>query len=189
MTKIIQISDPHIVAHGQLAYGRVDTATPLADCVDTINRMLPQIGPVDLAIVTGDLTDFGTAEEYQRFREIMEPLEIPYRAIPGNHDDREVMRAGFSDQAWMPRAGPINWMQEFADLVLIGLDSSVPGKPHGHLSDATLEYLVQALDSANGKTVIVGIHHPPFLTGKEKMDIQNPTRQRHAQQSFDWLYW
>ena len=173
MTKIIQISDPHIVPHGQLAYGRVDTAAPLADCVDTINRMLPQIGPVELAIVTGDLTDFGTAEEYQRFREIMEPLEIPYRAVPGNHDNREAMRSGFTDQDWMPQSGEINWMQEYADLALIGLDSSVPGKPHGHLTDVTLEYLVQALDSANGKTVLVGIHHPPFLTGKEKMDIQN----------------
>lgn len=173
MTKIIQISDPHIVPHGQLAYGRVDTAAPLAECVETINRMLPQIGPVEMAIVTGDLTDFGTAEEYQRFREIMSPLEIPYRAVPGNHDDREAMRAGFSDHNWMPKSGPINWLQEFEDIVLIGLDSSVAGKPHGHLDDATLDYLRRCLAAASGKPVIVGLHHPPFLTGKEKMDIQN----------------
>ena len=73
MTRIIQISDPHIVPNGQLAYGQVDTAAALASCVKTVNRLLPEIGPVDLAIVTGDITDFGTKEEYQRFREIMEP--------------------------------------------------------------------------------------------------------------------
>ena len=173
MTKVIQISDPHIVPHGQLAYGRVDTAIPLSDCVETINRVLPQIGPVDMAIVTGDLTDFGTVEEYQRFRDIMEPLQIPYRAVPGNHDDLDAMRSSFSDQDWMPKTGPINWTQDFEDLVLIGLDSSVSGKPHGHLSAATLGYLQQALDAACEKPVIVGVHHPPFLTGKEKMDIQN----------------
>ncbi len=60
MTRIIQISDPHIVPHGQLAYGQVDTAKALADCVETINRSLPEIGPVDMVIVAGDLTDFGT---------------------------------------------------------------------------------------------------------------------------------
>ena len=173
MTKIIQISDPHIVPHGQLAYGRVDTAVSLSECVNTINRILPQIGPVDMAIVTGDLTDFGTDEEYQRFRQIMAPLEIPYRAIPGNHDKLEAMRTGFSDQDWMPETGPINWIQELTDLVLIGLDSSVTGNPHGHLGDATLGYLQKCLNAAGGKTVIVGVHHPPFLTGKEKMDIQN----------------
>ena len=173
MTKIIQISDPHIVPHGQLAYGRVDTATPLSDCVDTINRILPRIGPVEMAIVTGDLTDFGTPEEYQRFRDIMAPLDIPYRAVPGNHDDPDAMRAGFADRGWMPKDGPINWMHDFDDLVLIGLDSSVAGKPFGYLSDTTLAFLSQGLHRADGRAVIVGIHHPPFLTGKEKMDIQN----------------
>ena len=87
MTRIIQISDPHIVPHGQLAYGQVDTAKALTDCVETINRSLPEIGPVDMVIVAGDLTDFGTKEEYQRFCTLMEPLDLPYRAIPGNHDD------------------------------------------------------------------------------------------------------
>ena len=51
MTRIIQISDPHIVPHGQLAYGQVDTAKALTDCVETINRSLPEIGPVDMVIV------------------------------------------------------------------------------------------------------------------------------------------
>ena len=93
MTRIIQISDPHIVPHGQLAYGQVDTAAALADCVDTINRMLPDIGPVDMVVVAGDLTDFGTEEEYNRFRELMEPLELPYRAVPGNHGGHDRRRA------------------------------------------------------------------------------------------------
>ena len=39
MAKIIQISDPHIVPKGELAYGRVDTEAALKSCVETINRL------------------------------------------------------------------------------------------------------------------------------------------------------
>lgn len=182
MTRIIHISDPHIVPDGQLAYGQVDTAAALADCVETINRILPQIGPVDVAVVTGDLTDFGTDEEYRRFRDIMEPLAIPYRAIPGNHDDVAVMRRCFADQDWMPETGPINWTAAFTDLAVIGLDTNVDGRAYGNLTDASLAYLEAMLAKANGKPVIVATHHPPILTGIEKMDIQN-LRDSHGLQA------
>lgn len=173
MTRIIQISDPHIVPHGELAYGQVDTAVHLKACVETINEMMPEIGPIDRVIVTGDLTDFGTAQEYHRFRYIMEPLDIPYLAIPGNHDNVTAMRTSFADQDWMPTSGPINWTEEFADLAVIGLDTNVAGKAHGHLTDTTLGYLKNTLAELHDKPVIVAIHHPPVLTGIEKMDIQN----------------
>ena len=161
MTKIIQLSDPHIVPEGQLAYGRVDTTAPLIECVATINRMLPDIDPVGMVVVTGDLAEFGTIEEYRRFQEIMEPLGLPYRAVPGNHDIRETMRECFSDQSWMPKTGPINWIEEFSDLALIGLDTSVHGEPYGHLSDETLAFLEDSLTSLKTKPALVAIHHPP----------------------------
>ncbi|MCB2128235.1 MAG: phosphodiesterase [Rhodobacteraceae bacterium] len=173
MTRIIQISDPHIVPHGQLAYGQVDTATALADCVETINRMLPEIGPVDMVVVAGDLTDFGTEEEYLRFREIMAGLELPYRAVPGNHDNVAVMRACFSDRPWMPSEGPVNWALDFGDLALIGLDSNVAACAYGNLSEETLSFLSGTLDAQGGKPTIVTMHHPPVMTGIEKMDLQN----------------
>lgn len=173
MTRIIQISDPHIVPHGQLAYGQVDTAKALDDCVETINRCLSEIGPVDMVVVAGDLTDFGTEEEYQRFRALMEPLDLPYQAVPGNHDDVAVMRACFSDQSWMPTEGPINWAVDFGDISVIGLDSCVADSAHGHLIDETLAFLSTTLDAQNGQSTIVTMHHPPVLTGIEKMDIQN----------------
>ena len=173
MTKIIQISDPHIVPVGQLAYGQVDTKEALISCVDTINRLLPEIEPVDMAIVTGDLTDFGTAEEYEIFSNIMAGLLIPYQAIPGNHDNVSEMRKSFSDQQWMSKSGPINWTVNLEEMAIIGLDSNVKGKAHGHLAETTLDYLQDTLSSLNNKPVIVAVHHPPILTGIKKMDIQN----------------
>lgn len=173
MSKIIQITDTHIVPDGELAYGKVDTAAALAKAISTINRILPQIGPVDLVIVTGDLTDFGSAEEYHRFRSLMEPLVIPYRAVPGNHDHRETMRAAFADQAWMPKDGPIDWILEFPDIVLIGLDTLVQDAPYGQLSEQSLAFLMKSMASYLAKPFLIGLHHPPFATGIQAMDRQN----------------
>ena len=173
MTKIIKISDPHIVAKGKLAYGQVDTCLALTQCVAQINKILPEIGPVDMIIVTGDLTDFGTSDEYSLFRELIEELNIPYRAIPGNHDDKSVMQKCFADADWMPKTGPINWQIDFEDLKVIGLDTSIIGKAHGNLETDSLNFLRSSLNSAKEKPVIVASHHPPIITGIEKMDIQN----------------
>jgi len=173
MTKIIQISDPHIVAQGELAYGQVDTAKALKKCVQRILKILPEIGPIDMIIFTGDLTDFGKEKEYLLFREIVEELNIPYRAIPGNHDNKLVMQKIFSNEDWMPRMGPINWEIDFEDLKIIALDTSIIGKSHGHLENISLDFLKSCLSSAKEKPVLVATHHPPILTGIEKMDVQN----------------
>ncbi len=173
MSKIIQISDPHIVPDGQLAYGKVDTAAALAAVVAAINEKLDQFGPVELAIVTGDLTDFGSREEYERFKQIMASLAIPYRAVPGNHDAREAMRASFADQDWMASKGAIDWAIELADFVVVGLDTLVEGSAHGEVSDASLGFLKERMSDLAEKPFLVGLHHPPFHTGIHKMDINN----------------
>ncbi|MGI9484434.1 MAG: phosphodiesterase [Geminicoccaceae bacterium] len=173
MSKVIQITDTHIVPNGQLAYGKVDTAAALEKAVGTINRILPEIGPVDLVVVTGDLTDFGSIEEYHRFRDIMTPLSLPYRAVPGNHDDRETMRAAFADQDWMPKEGPIDWITELSDFVLVGLDTLVPGSSHGQLAEGSLAFLKKSMADHPAKPFLIGLHHPPFATGIHGMDIRN----------------
>ena len=70
----------------------------------------------------------------------MEPLEIPYRVITGNHDNVDALRASFADQGWMTTSGSIDWSVDFSEMALIGLDTNVAGKSHGHLSDTTLSY-------------------------------------------------
>src|SRR3978361_348086 len=87
---IAQISDLHIKPPGALAYGRVDTATALARCVAALNEFRPR---PDLVVISGDLVDTPTAEEYQYLKRLLGPLELPFVSIPGNHDAREWMRA------------------------------------------------------------------------------------------------
>src|SRR6202012_1879565 len=90
--RIAQISDLHIKSPGQLAYGRVDTAKALERCVAALNAFEPA---PDFVVISGDLTDTPKAEEYDHLERLLSPLKLPFAAIPGNHDSRELMRDAF----------------------------------------------------------------------------------------------
>ncbi|WP_420340054.1 phosphodiesterase [Roseibium sp.] len=173
MSKVLQISDTHIVPENQLAYETVDTAAALDDTVSTINRLLPQIGPIDLVLVTGDLTEHGTQEEYSRFKTLLGSLDVAYRAVPGNHDRRGTMRACFEVEEWMPASGPLNWSLDLDAFSVIALDSSVEDKAYGAFEPETLVFLERELDRLNDRPVLVGFHHPPLHVGIAPMDRNN----------------
>ncbi|WP_272008793.1 phosphodiesterase [Roseovarius sp. ZX-A-9] len=173
MAAFIQITDTHIVPEGELAYNRSDTAAALNEAVASINAILPRLDPVDCAIITGDLTDYGTPAEYARLKRILAELQLPYLAIPGNHDVRDAMRAAFADQAWMPEAGPIQWHRDFGDFSVIGLDTLVEGSHHGMLCDEGLAFLDRVLETLNGQPVVVATHHPWMHSGVVAMDNNN----------------
>ena len=167
---IAQISDLHIKPPGSLAYGRVDTAAALERCVAALNAFRPK---PDFVVISGDLADTPTAEEYQYLKRLLAPLELPFAGIPGNHDSRELMRAAVSAAAYAFPSGPLNQRMEIGGLDLVLLDSSVPGKPHGEFDAPTLQWLDAALASSPDKPALVFLHHPPFKTGIWHMDRQN----------------
>src|ERR1700686_2910766 len=166
---IAQISDLHIKPPGSLAYGRVDTAAALERCVAALNafRRRP-----DFVVISGDLADTPTAEEYQHLQRLLAPLQLPYAGIPGNHDSRELMRAAFPSQQYAFSSGPLNQRIEIGGLDLLLLDSSVPGKPHGELDAPTLQWLEAALAASPHLPALLFLHHPPFKTGIWHMDRQ-----------------
>ena len=167
---IAQISDLHIKPPGSLAYGRVDTAAALERCVAALNAFRPK---PDFVVISGDLADTPTAEEYQHLKRLLASLELPYAGIPGNHDSRELMRAAFPSQPYAFSSGPLNQRIEIGGLDLLLLDSSVPGKPHGELDAPTLQWLDATLADSSGRPALVFLHHPPFKTGIWHMDRQN----------------
>src|SRR6478735_5148630 len=89
---IAQISDLHIKPPGLLAYGKVDTAAALERCVAALNEFTPK---PDFVVISGDLADTPTAQEYGHLKRLLAPLNLPFASIPGNHDSREMMRAAF----------------------------------------------------------------------------------------------
>ena len=167
---IAQISDLHIKRPGAMAYGRVDTAKALERCVAGLNEFTP--GP-DFVVISGDLADTPTAEEYDHLKRLLAPLKLPFASIPGNHDAREMMRAAFPASNYAQSSGPLDQRIEFAGLDLLLLDSSVPGEPHGRLDPATLEWLDATLASSSQRPALLFLHHPPFGAGILHMDRQN----------------
>ncbi|WP_162651716.1 phosphodiesterase [Lentilitoribacter sp. Alg239-R112] len=180
-TKIIQLSDTHIVREGTLAYGVVDTAKYLEQAVRAINERLENMGPIDGLVISGDLTDFGTPEEYERFQRLIEPLTFPTVVMPGNHDDREAMRGAFQFEN---QSGPLNTHRIIGPVHVLALDSLVTSKPHGFLTNETLAWLKQKLAGINNEPIMVALHHPPFDTGIEHMDCQ---RLRNSEELLDIL--
>jgi 3',5'-cyclic-AMP phosphodiesterase len=167
---IAQISDLHIKAPGALAYGRVDTAKALARCVAALNEFKPR---PDLVVISGDLADTPTAEEYTHLKGLLAQLELPFIGIPGNHDSRALLRAAFPEQPYAAPSGPLNQARSVAGLEVILLDSSVSEKPHGELDAPTLRWLDATLGLAPERPALLFLHHPPFRTGIWHMDRQN----------------
>ena len=168
--RIAQISDLHIKPPGTLAYGRVDTAKALERCVATLNEFSPA---PDFVVISGDLADTPTSEEYDFLKRLLAPLKLPFAAIPGNHDSRELMRLAFPKAGYAFASGPLNQKLDVGGLDLLLLDSSVPGKPHGELDAPTLQWLDAVLASSTDRPALLFLHHPPFLTGIWHMDHQN----------------
>lgn len=166
---IAQISDLHIKPPGRLAYGRVDTAAALERCVTALNEFRPR---PDLVVISGDLADTPTVEEYEHLKRLLARLELPFVSIPGNHDSREMMRAVFPQGYAFP-SGPLNQKVEIRGLDLVLLDSSVHGKPHGELDAPTLQWLEIALAASPDRPALLFLHHPPFKAGIWHMDRQN----------------
>lgn len=164
---IAQITDTHIQQPGVLAEGRVDTARLLQDCVAAVLALPTQ---PDLIVLTGDLVDRGSAEEYAQLRELLAPLKQRLLLIPGNHDSREGLRTAFPEHTYLPHEGWLQYVVEAGPLRIIGLDTLVPGRSRGELCAERLDWLDRTLAEAPGQPALIMMHHPPFLTGISAMD-------------------
>ncbi len=185
---LCQISDPHVVREGALAYGRVDTARMLERCVRKI-LALPRLP--DAVVATGDLTDHGSVEEYGLLAELLEPLRMPLYLVVGNHDDAHALRNAFPQNEYLTGAdGFVQYAVDDFDVRLVVLDTTMPGAPGGELCARRLQWLDRTLGDSDRPT-IVAQHHPPFATGlalMDRMSLVNPeaeaaviVQHRHVQ--------
>jgi len=164
---IAQITDTHIKPEGVLAYRRVDTASFLARAVD---HMLHLDSRPDVVLASGDLVDAGMDEEYARLRRLLAPLPMPVYLIPGNHDDRAAMRRVFTDHAYLPREGFIQYVVDDGPVRLIALDTLLPGSGGGLVDAERVAWLDARLAEAPTKPTMIFMHHPPFKTAIAYMD-------------------
>lgn len=168
---IAQISDCHIVDPGELFADRTDSADGLRRAVDTVQRL--PVTP-DLVLLTGDLVNDGTPSQYDHLVSLLDGLDMPLLPIPGNHDDRGQLRERFASVLPHGRPDePIDVVYDLGALRVVALDTTIPGRHDGALTDAQLDWLDAQLAEMPETPTIVAQHHPPISSGIVWMDGDN----------------
>jgi 3',5'-cyclic AMP phosphodiesterase CpdA len=163
---LAQLSDTHLVRRGSTYFGH-DTDRYLSDAIGALHALEPR---PDLVAFTGDLVNFGLDAEYDRFAEVVSELRIPYVAVPGNHDDRDRMRARLGGGP-LARGERVRFALDVGGARVIGLDATGPRFwPGGSLDPASLAWLEGTLAGDPDTPTIVCIHQPPFRTGLHYLD-------------------
>ena len=166
---IAQISDLHIRDHLGMFGELVDTSKTLEKAIQLLNALDPQ---PDVVLVTGDLTDDGTKEQYSQLLEIISSLNTPWLPLPGNHDDYTEFINAFSSK--LPDDLPENHCSYVINdfpVRLVALDTSLPGQHDALFSDEHELWLSNVLSLEKDKATLIFTHFPPFETGINFMDL------------------
>jgi 3',5'-cyclic AMP phosphodiesterase CpdA len=166
--RILQLSDPHVRVPGDLLSGRVETLPYLERAISAVERFRPR---PDVVLITGDIVDLGTAEEYPLARTALERLTLPTFLLPGNHDER----GGCCEflGGWLGEVRADDCLAYVIDqypVRLIALDSVVPARGVGKLGGGQLEWLGGQLAAGPDRPTLIALHHPPFEVGIGFMD-------------------
>ncbi|WP_315835302.1 phosphodiesterase [Bradyrhizobium prioriisuperbiae] len=164
---IAQISDLHICDDGALYKGVVSTNEMAMAAVRHVNSLFPQ---PDLVVLTGDVVEDGADTQYGVARRILAEVSAPLILIPGNHDDRDRLRAGFPQHRYMPQTGPVNYVYDALPVKVIAFDVTVPGAHHGHLEQNSLSWLDETLARDRHKPTVLLMHQPPFSCSVPYLD-------------------
>jgi uncharacterized protein len=146
--KILAISDPH----GDYS---------------KIKEMMEKAGNFDLAVVVGDITHFGPDEKVKEF---MEMFDIPVIAIPGNCDQKSILKALDASKATNLHGKA----EHIGNIRFIGLGGSnpTPFNTPFELSEEEIEKTLEGMvcsaeNSDDCGTIVLLTHAPPHGTRDE----------------------
>jgi Icc protein len=161
---IAQITDLHITS-GKHPVDHVRNATRLRIALKSVYAMKPKPAAI---LVTGDLIDRGTLEEYEELKQILADCEIPLYYGLGNHDNRENFRKAFPGTP-VDENGFVQYAFMLGDLRVIMCDT-LEGKEHGGFCEKRAAWLTETLAEAPDTPTLLALHHPPIASGIVWMD-------------------
>jgi Icc protein len=165
MVRIVQLTDLHLTASPIGRSWLTDVWTNFRRTLDHVRR---EIADVDLLVLTGDLANQRRPETYSQLRDAVNDWVDRVRVLPGNHDNREMVRAAFGDRLFA-RPAALNFVTSLGNFRLIGLDTLRPFRVHGFLGDEQLAWLARELRQSDTPTLLF-MHHPPIRVGTWWLD-------------------
>src|SRR5687768_15673098 len=120
-------------------------------------------------LVVGDLTNFGTDEEYAALHEVFGAFRGRIDAVAGNHEN---VRAGldeFERQMGQPRCRQDEWAGIPRLLLNTAIDRQDPHYWHGQLDEPSLR-LIDAMPMEG--PLLIAMHHP--IRGTVRDDTGHP---------------
>ncbi|QYK00978.1 3',5'-cyclic-AMP phosphodiesterase [Shewanella psychrotolerans] len=160
--RLVQVTDPHLFADPEAQLLGVNTAHSLDAVLNTIKAV---DYPAHFMLVTGDISQDYSNESYQNFVKAIAPLKLACHYLPGNHDDPRIMNLHmqgpniYGDRRIL--AG--NWQ-------IIMLDSTVPGKPGGHMAESEFDLIESAVKQHPDRYTLLVMHHNPILVECKWLD-------------------
>ncbi|MBO9353038.1 phosphodiesterase [Bordetella petrii] len=172
MKKILHITDPHLVAAGEMLHG-LDPYARLSACIDDI---LEHHGDAACCVITGDLAHRGEAAAYEALRTQVERLPFPCFPLVGNHDLRAPFTAAFPERI-DDGQGFVQGRFDIGDAALLMLDTLDEGRNGGLYCERRQAWLAHQLHSLGGRPAYLFMHHPPFDIGipcLDRIGLSNP---------------
>jgi 3',5'-cyclic-AMP phosphodiesterase len=161
---VAQVTDPHL----ELGPG---DGTSAAAVEAAVTEILGLDVPPAAVLLTGDIANTASPAEYRRMRELLAPLPMPVHPIPGNHDDRDELRAAFADHAGVAGTdGYVHYTAGAGPVWLVLCDSTEPGEVPGGMGADRLAWLDAALAAGDGAPTLIAMHHPPIPLGLPAVD-------------------
>ena len=167
--RIAQVSDCHLPATPGQAYRGIDPRKNLAILLKKVKAFRP-----DLLLLTGDLSEDGSRASYRDLKKHLTPLGVPLLALPGNHDEAGRLAEYFSGSP----VGAIS-VSGHGAWRIVRLDTCVPGRPEGRISENALAELEVLLNRYENHPFVIALHHQPVEIGSpwiDKYPLLDPQR-------------
>ena len=172
-TRIVQLTDLHLFADPHERLHGIPTRASFRDVLELV--FSDNLG-FDGMVITGDLSHDERRETYEAIRELLGSRLDVCRIIPGNHDDRRLIREVFPELV-SAGDGPLTFSTAIGCWQLIGLDSHDPGEVSGRIDSEQLRWLGEELASHSEEPTILFIHHPPVsveVAWLDNIGLQEP---------------
>lgn len=163
---LIQFSDTHLRADGELMRDQIDTARLLDTAIETVRASGVRVHAL---LLTGDLADDGKPEAYRRLRAAVVPfaeeLDAELVYVIGNHDEHTAFAAELlstSDESTSDGPAKVDSVHWVDGLRIVALDTVTPGRHDGRLQPAQLDWLRDQLATPAPRGTVLVMHHPPL---------------------------